>query len=205
VSTTDPTGSNFAARLFELLLPFQSIDQLGHLWALCDGIYAMIQPVSDLIAERPDGLHGWANMVDIEAIPSQYLPYLAQFVGAETQPGLTDAQQRAYIMSLPGFNRGRPATIVSVTQATLTGTQFVDLQERYDGNAWRYNVVTKPSETPNPSLTQAAIQSQKPGPDQFIFTMTEVATYEWLAGEYETYGDLPDQYATYGDLSTTEL
>lgn len=204
VTDTDPYGNNFAARLFDYLLPFQSIDTLGHLWALCDGIYAMIEPVETLTSDRDDGLSGWANMVDINACPSEYLPYLAQFVGASVKLGLTDEQQRQYILSLPGFNRGRPATIIAEVQTTLTGTQFVDLQER-TGTAWDYTVVTKPSETPNPALTQAAIQSQKPGPDQFTFTMTEVATYGWLAGQYATYGALPPAYATYNALANAIL
>ena len=111
---------------------------------------------------------------------------------------------REYIMSLPGFNRGRPKTIISAVQATLSGNKFVDLQERTP-TAWRYAVVTKPSETPNPAATVAAIQSQKPGPDQFQHLMVEAATYEWLAGEYDTYGDLPGLYATYADLRNATL
>lgn len=204
MSTTDPQGANFAARLFEQLLPFQAIDQLGHLWALCDGIYAMFQAVEELTAERPDGLSGWANMVDINACPSQYLPYLAQFVGAEVKLGLSDADQRAYILSLPGFNRGRPATIISEVQATLTGGKFVDLQERTP-TAWRYAVVTKPSETPNPAATIAALQAQKPGPDQFQHLLVEAATYGWLAGEYDTYAIVASTYATYADLRNATL
>lgn len=202
--STDPQGANFAARLFEQLLPFQTLDQLGHLWALCDGIYAMFQAVEELTAERDDGLPGWASMVDINACQSQYLPYLAQFVGAQVQLGLSDADQRAYIMSLPGFNRGRPATIISTTQATLTGSKFVDLQER-SGTAWQYTVVTKPSETPNPAATVAAIQSQKVGPDQFTHLLVEHATYGWLAGEYATYADVVATYATYTDLASATL
>ncbi|HEX4501085.1 MAG TPA: phage tail protein [Scandinavium sp.] len=202
--STDPQGANFAARLFEQLLPFQALDQLGHLWALCDGIYAMFQAVEELTAERDDGLSGWANMVDINACPSQYLPYLAQFVGAQVQPGLSDADQRAYIMSLPGFNRGRPETIISVVKATLTGSKFVDLQERAS-TAWRYTVVTRPSETPNPAATVAAIQSQKVGPDQFTHLLVEHATYGWLAGEYATYADVLAAYATYADLANATL
>jgi hypothetical protein len=202
--STDPQGANFAARLFEQLLPFQALDQLGHLWALCDGIYAMFQAVEELTAERDDGLSGWANMVDINACPPQYLPYLAQFVGALVQPGLSDADQRAYIMSLPGFNRGRPATIISTVQSTLTGNKFVDLQER-SGTAWQYTVVTKPSETPNPAVTVAAIQSQKVGPDQFTHLLVEHATYGWLAGEYATYADVVATYATYTDLASATL
>jgi hypothetical protein len=204
MSTTDSQGANFAARLFEQLLPFQSIDELGHLWALCDGIYAMFQQVEELTAERDDGLHGWANMVDINKCPSQYLPWLAQFVGAEVKLGLSDADQRAYIMSLPGFNRGRPATIISAVKATLTGTKFVDLQERTP-TAWRYAAVTKPSETPDPAAVLTALQSQKVGPDQFVHLLIEHATYGWLAGEYDTYADVAATYATYADLASATL
>jgi hypothetical protein len=205
MSTTDPNADNFATRLYDLLLPFQTLDTEGHLWALCDGIYAMMQDVETLITQRDDGLHGYANMLDVWACQAKYLPWLAQFVGALTQPGLTEDQQREYIYSLPGFNRGRPATIIAATKTTLIGGQFVDLQERTGGSAWQYTVVTKPSETPNPAATVAAIQSQKPGPDQFTHLLVESATYDWLAGEYDTYSQVPPAYATYTVLSNATI
>lgn len=202
---TDPTDTTtFAYRLFQELAPFQPLDTHGHLWALCDGIYAMIQEVEQLTTERADGLPGYANLLDINAVRSDFLGWLGQFVGANLMPGLTDAQQRQYIASLPGFNRCRPATIISAVQATLTGAQYVDLQERA-GGAWKYTVVTKPSQTPNPALTRAAIQAQKPGPDQFTHLLTESATYQWAAGQYASYTALKAAYPTYQALANATI
>jgi hypothetical protein len=181
------------------------------LWALCDGIYAMIQQIETLTTERPDGLHGWANMLDIWKCAEEFLPWLAQFVGAMTKSGLTEQQQREYIYSLPGFNRGRPSAIIAAVKAA--GPQFVRLVERryldgtgvWQDNAWRYTVITKPSETSDPAAVQAAIQSQKPGPDQGYWKGIEAATYAWVALEYSTYADVMAAYPTYAALRDAQI
>lgn len=211
---TDPTDeTTLAYRLYEQLAPFQSLDTNGHLWALCDGIYAMFQEVEELITERADGLPGYANMLDINAVRSDFLAWLAQFVGATLKPGLDDQAQRDYIASLPGFNRCRPATIIATVANTLTGSQFVELRERHwldsNGNwvqdAWRYTVITKPSETPNVALTQAAIQDQKPGPDVAFHWMIEAVDYAWVDATYATYADIEAAFPTYADLLNAQL
>lgn len=212
MSPTDPHGSNFAARLYAQLAPFQPLDQLGHLWAFCDGIYAMIQEVESLTTGRDDGLPGWANLVDIDACRDEDLAYLGQFVGVELVPGMTPDQQREYIRALPGFYRCRPATIIAAVKATLTGTKYVDLVERqwndgsgWQDDAWRYTVITKPSETPNQALTIAAIQSQKPGPDLFYYIGIEAATYAWLGVEYDSYTEMQAAYPTYAALRDAQI
>lgn len=145
---TDPTDTTtFAYRLYEQLLPFQKLDTQGHLWALCDGFYAMFQEVEELIKDRDDGLPGYANMLDINACRSDFLSWLAQFVGANPMPGLSDTAQRGYIASLPGFNRCRPDTIKAAVAATLTGTKTVDLRERQSVNS-----PTVTNEVLNPSF-----------------------------------------------------
>lgn len=204
MSTTDKTGANLAARLFEQLLPFQTLDTLGHLWAMCDGIYAMFQQVETLTETRDDDLSGWANLLDIDKIDDDKLGYLAQFVGVTLKPGLSDADQRTWIKSLTGFARGRPATIITQVQATLTGTKFVDLRERVP-NAWRYTVVTRPSETPNPTYTEQMIQEQKPGPDQATHLMFESATFEWVKDTYATFAAVRDGFATYQALTNATI
>src|SRR5579859_6676322 len=90
---------NFATRLYEQLAPFQSLGDPTVLWALCDSIGAMFQAVEDLTTVREDGLPGWANLVDVNACPTENLDYLAQYVGLapEDLVNLTDAQMRQII------------------------------------------------------------------------------------------------------------
>lgn len=202
--STDPNGANLAARLFEQLLPFQTLDTLGHLWALCDGIYAMFEQVETLTATRSDELSGWANLLDIDAIDTDKLGYLAQFVGVALTPGLSDADQRAWISATTGFARCRPATIITQVQSTLTGTKTVTLRERVP-NAWEYTVVTKPSETPDPTYTNQMIQEQKPGPDIVTHLMVESPDYEWVKDSYTTYAAVKAAYATYQDITNASI
>ncbi len=104
---------------------------------------------------------GWGSLLDVDACPAKYLPYLAQFVGAVIPVGTSPAHARAMIRSESGMQRGTAAAITAAATRNLTGTQSVVLQERTaaDGSADAYHflLLVRPEElfwnlVPNPSF-----------------------------------------------------
>ena len=195
---------SFADRLYEQLQPFQLSDTQLHLWVLCDAIGCMFDQVEQLTATRSDGLPGYANLLDIDACPTENLGYLGQYVGVNLRDDLNDDQQREWVREKRNFNRGTPQAAKDGIQETLTGTKFTAINERI-GTAWHYTVITKPSETPNPALTEQVILNHKPGPDTYTHTMVEYPTYGWVRDTYNRYSQLKATYPTYGDLTKAEI
>lgn len=196
----DDLGDGFAARLFEQLEPLQQLDTLGHLWVFCDAFGAMFQPVEDLTSMRDDGLPGYADLLDIQRIPIANIGYLGQFIGMSTKPGLDESAQRAWIQDANNFERGRPSAIIAAAQRTLTGSRTVYLLER-DGSAWKYRVVTRTSETPNPAAVLADLLGQKPGPNIMVYSNIEGADYDYIAATYASYSVIGSTFAQYQDIT----
>jgi len=200
---------SFADRLYAELAPFARLDKPDaqgrkHLWILCDAIGTMFQQVEDLTSLRPDGLDGYATLVDATSIPAAWLGYVGQFVGVVLRAGLTDDAQRAWVIQRRVSLRGRPKTMIEDIQETLTGTQFCQVVERV-GTPWHFTVVTKPSETPDPAKTQRQILNHKPGPDTFDHDLIEVVTYRYVKDTYPSYRNLMTAYTTYRDLANAVI
>lgn len=77
-----------------------------------------------------------------------------------------------------GRNRGTPDAILSAAEDTLTGTRQARLIERVGGNAYRFTLITRPSETPDPDLTLARASAQVPAGSKLTLTLTEGATID---------------------------
>jgi len=170
--------SSFAATLYDSMAPLAAQDSIYNwsLLILCNAIGQMYQLVDDWVRDQPAGL-GWTILLDLNRCPTYALAWLGQFVGVRIPAGLTDAQQRAWILSTPGWKRGTPAAMVAAVQATLTGTKSVTLVER-DGDPYNLTVKTLTAETPNPTATANAIASQKPA-GLVLGTYTPAATQTW--------------------------
>ena len=178
---TPPAGlqpSSFAAALYDSMAPVAMQDS-QHAWSLlilCNAIGQMYQLVDDWVRDQPAG-PGWSLLLDLNRCPLIALGWLGQFVGVRIPAGLTDAQQRAWIASTPGFKRGTPAAMIAAVQATLTGTKSVTLVER-DGDPYNLTVKTLTGETPNQTATSNAIASQKPA-GIVLGAYTPAATQTW--------------------------
>lgn len=206
------TSPTFAERLYEQLAPFAAMDELGHTWALCDGIGAMFQPQEDLAADRPDGLSGYASLLDIDSMDpndddlDDKLAYLGQFIGESVQLGLSNQQKIDWIRDIHQWKRGRPATTLAAIAPYLVPGARITVRER-DGSAWRYTLITRTADTLNSTAIAQRIQEQKPGPDIAQYFVRDTADYEWLATPADsgmtTYDDLKTSgtYLTYGDLA----
>jgi hypothetical protein len=191
----------FGQRLFDEL---SQVESGPDFFTFCDGIGAMFEEVEMISSDAPGGHPGFSILLDINRIPIEWLPYLAQFIGATVNTNLASQDQRNWVKSATGLVRSRPAAIKAAVQTTLTGDQFVHIRER-DGSAWRYTVVTKPEETPDAAATMAVIQATKPAPDQAFQEIVDYADYEWVKENIATYADLRTAYATYGDLAGQEI
>lgn len=140
---------------------------------------------------------GWSKLFDLDLIPDNAVPWLAQFVGV-SDPRYAGEDDAAYAARLKplivnpiGFYRGTPGSIRSRVRDTLTGTKTVYLVER-QGSAYTMAVSTWASETPNPTVTAAAARSQKPaGIVMNVSTLT--------GGDFQT---LRDTHVDFNDINT---
>jgi hypothetical protein len=184
-----------AEQIVESLGPFaaESDDLVGFI----EAITAPIEPVYGVIGEE-DQTFGWSVALDPDSCPVWALPWLAQFEGVTLTEDMNEAQRRAAIKAREGSARGRPETIRSRVERTLTISRRVVLRERYDGSAYLLQVRTLASETPDENLTRAAILSQKPAGIVLDYESVIDGTYGQLLTDYATYGDVPE-------VSYTEL
>src|SRR6266545_2761555 len=97
------------------------------------GIYieALTRPLEEidsLARDTTNGDPGWSIIVDLDRAPSSGLSWLAQFVGVVFKSGLTDAEQREWILAQAGQKRGTVNALIAATQLHLTGTKQVILR-----------------------------------------------------------------------------
>lgn len=189
-----PTVSHLADALYEDVGPLTDGDEARG-WPLlkfCDALTAPFLQTDEVISDREDGTEGWTVALNPNLVPAWAFPWFAQFHGVQLRPGLTDAEQRAWVSVGGGFNRGTLDGIRAATQATLTGTRHVDIYERA-GGAYRLLVTTWTSQTPDPAATESALRAAVPA--------GLVVTYEARAGQ--SLQQLEARVATLGDIETT--
>lgn len=87
-----------------------------------------------------------------------WLPWLASATGTKLSPGMSAADQRTAIASSAGgFYAGTKASMIAVARGQLTGGKSVELVDHVDGDMWQMQIITRPSETPQPSKVVSAI------------------------------------------------
>lgn len=156
-----PTTTQIAADAYARLEPiWAGDDQRGYpLLTFLGGIGEAFRQVEEIARAQP-GREPYQQAYDIDLAPDWFLPFLGQFVGVQVTPGADPVVQRQQVRAEGGFIRGRPSTLVSAVQATLTGAQRVRLTERYT-DAWTIDVQTYPTETPDTTATANAARAAK--------------------------------------------
>jgi P2-related tail formation protein len=157
----------------------------------------MFQEIDDYASDDTEGQIGWSILVDVDRAPAKALPWLAQFVGVSLDQSLSEAAQRNQIKETAGFNRGTPAAIIDATQRHLTGTKDVIMIERYQGSAYKLYVATRTAQTPNPTITQADVVSQKPAGIVLTYQTLTGQTYNELLADSALYSNVFSNYLTY--------
>lgn len=205
-----PAVSQATSELYEALSPAFTQGDEDRGWvalSLCRAICAgRLDVLHEILIDDVTNLPAWGIVFDPERCPEAMLPYLARFSGALLTPEMDEAARRAAIQVPEAFSRGRLASIEAVTKRRLTGTKFVQVDERVGGNAWRLRVNTIESETPEPEQTEAdIIRYQKPIGVVLFFNRVIPWDWEELVAEKATWAVVKEEFATWGELRSHEV
>jgi hypothetical protein len=194
--------------MYAQMLPVQNAEnQTG--WALITYLGALGQMLQDLdyLAHAPDAQHPvWFNLIDLDAVPDNGVPWLGQFIGIHAQPGLTPAQQRQQLRDRVGWQRGTPAAVSAAIALFLTGTKTVQMNER-DSSPYHFTATIWANElTPNTAtqVTNYVNQFAKPAGLQWTLTVNPgsppAVTYAQIYTRGDTYGSIYTSFQTYADI-----
>ncbi len=189
-----PEASEAALELYAALEPAFTQGDEEREWATLKFCIALVSGdidfIHEIVVDEHEGAEvpGWEILLNPETCPAVALPYLAQFVGARLTDSMTEAEQRAAIKDPEGFDRGTIPQIEAVAKRSLTGSKAVVITERYTGKAWRLRIETLEEETPEPSVTQAAIEAEaKPIGILLFFNQRVNWTWGEILAEAATY------------------
>jgi len=143
----------------------------------------MFNPVETYAADQDDGTLGWSILLDVSKCPVEALPYLAQYIGERLPDGLSEADQRTWIINAPNQYRGTPLSIVRAAQRWLTGQRMVQIQERWNGpgsttDIDHITVIVFADACPDPGKVQAELRKAVPADIVLDFTVSSGQT--WL-------------------------
>ena len=142
-------------------------DPEGSWAALVAAKAAMVEQTYSIVADQgsPDQpasyAAGWSTLLNPTTCPTQFLPYLATFIGATVPPGTDDATARSIIKNEQGFQRGSPGAIIAAAKRFLTGTQSCAMVERTP-TPYHFQLVVRPEELLDPTGLTNAVNAVKP-------------------------------------------
>lgn len=188
-------------RLYQHLLPLAHRDaELGYpLLKFCRSIGAQIQEVEDIIRDTPEG-PGWSSIVDVNRVPVKYIDWLAQLVGVQLNELWTPEQKLLAIRDLAAWRRGTVRAMVAAGQTWLTGNRTIVVEEQFNGNAYKMNVITYEAETPFPGETERAIRLQKPAGILLTYLITDGQDYLALRINNADYTEVETKFADYEEV-----
>ncbi len=184
-----------------------SVEELA---AFVDGPAAIVEAVDELVRDDPDAdppREGWTWILDPEATPVEWLPWLGQFVGVRPRRGLGEEGKRVRVLEAAGKRRGSVAAIRGAARQHLTGGRYVSLEERTDGDgneaAYHLRVTTFIGQTPDAVIVEASLQDAKPAGLILHYQAVVAGSYADRMEEFGTltYGDTPGGHATYQESS----
>jgi hypothetical protein len=138
-----------------------------------------------------------SDLMDAEAADAEWLPHLAQYVGARVEQ-LEDLQARrdAIQFAPAGFRRCTIDAIAGAARSALTGTRFVQVYPHSitspGDSDWRHMLlVTRTSETPDPAAVLAAVAAQRATPSGVqLHHRAYAATWAQVNAAYPTVGSM---------------
>lgn len=198
VPTPSGTGTSTPTVLSDLIwayLPgYMKSSDDGTLRALVD---ALALPVADRVLLLSDP----AYSSDEYTAPFDRLPWLAAMAGVDLST-IPDDRKRAVIADPDYRYRGSATAIRKRVGETLTGAKQVQIVCPYTGDPDAILVRTYAAETPDATVTEAAIRAEVPA---WMELTTDVAAagidYDELASRYATYDDMTTTGKTYDELS----
>lgn len=154
----------------------------------------------DRLAHTEDGLAA-SDLADPADADAAWLPWLAQLVGVDTET-MSVPEMRVAIAAT-NFRAGTRAGIIEAVAGTLTGTKRVTLHRHVDGDPWQLFVDTWAAETPDPDLTDAVAEGQKPAGVALTRRHLPGLTWRDAALEFDTWGDLVAAFDDWQEAATT--
>lgn len=195
--TVRPVVTDATEAFYSELGPWMRADfDAWDLLTLCEACASGLQPLWDVVNDQDDA-PGWSQVLDIDRVPTVWIPWLGQFVGVHYRAGLADADQRLRVRETDGFRRGSPGAIKGAARQYLTGSGTVYLLERH-GSPYRYTVTTLDSETPDPDAVLAALKEQKPGGLIMFHSVVTGGNFDTLR---DTHVDFDTIEATFADFN----
>lgn len=201
-----PVVGSWAQKLYDRLGPI-TIPDAANGWPLKTFIGAIgdnfMQDIEDLVTDQEDGTPGWAILLNPDTCPAYALPWLGQLVGVKVDTTLNVTFQRQQIEAVGGWYRGSPNSMINASKPYLTGTKFVQLVERYGGNAYEILYITHTAETPTGAqlaAMQAAVIAQKPAGINLTFANYLGATWGDIKSGYATWQAVKNNFAFWNDV-----
>lgn len=242
-----PIMSELANRLYQRLPEtYRTMDGRDSCWVFKRYLYAALhqagliddtivaidgdRPVGPATPEpwgiNPDELNIWraarqnriSLLGDPQNAPSDWLPWMAQLVGAYLDPAASLAERRDTIsFATSGYRAGTRQAIADAARSALTGSRFVqvlphtavDVSGTVPGGPWDVTIVTRGSETPDPNAVLGAVvrKGVKPAGVQ-LWTHTFEASWAaveasfptWLDWNNATWQQIQEAGLTYADV-----
>lgn len=196
------------APLAESPTPGMSDAENGYAMAILSQAFAsMVDPVSAIVREQPDGTPGYGILFNPDALAAnglaQWLPWVAQFLGdsAAVQAASSVEDQVSLVKNPQNFYRGLPATIIAAVKATLTGNQTVVFNQYYGSDPNRISVNTYVEETPDPTATFRVLRAVTPAWIVPTYAAVESGTYAVLDASHSTYAEMQAAHTDYADIA----
>lgn len=151
-----PVLAEQAGRVYQQLAPIARQDsQYGYPFAhLVAALMGPIEQAALWTADNERGT-GYGDLLDLNTAPYEALPFLGLYNGIIIVDGTPDDEARRLIGEARGLHAGSLGDLISDVKTTLIGAQAVRVYPRVPG-PWEVEVVTRTSETPDPTATQAA-------------------------------------------------
>lgn len=147
---------------------------------------------------------GWSTLLDPYNCPAQFLPFLAQFNGANVPVGLDATTARAVIIGESAQHRGTVASVVSAVTRNLTGTQFVVVEERLnalgDEDPYHFLVLVRPEEVISVQAITDSVNAIKPGGVMWTLIQTDGWIISQMEASQVTISALEANFATINGL-----
>lgn len=151
------------------LLRFISLigDQAGYV----EGLLDRFNYIPTWAGGPTTGPGSTSDLVNPATADVAWLPWLAQLVGITLPAGASPTTQRSLISGASAnWARGSRASMIAAAQSQLTGGQFVRIVDHVGGDMWRMEVITRASETPQPSTVISEIIATGNKPAGVILT-----------------------------------
>lgn len=196
--TLNPTAEVVYSWLGRALTDPDSVNGWAYAW-LVEVATASLDEVEQVTRGR-DGRVGWQIAFDPDEVPAGLLPWLAQFVGETFPATLPEADRRARLLTPAGWYRGTPDALRRAVREQLTGSQLVELIEKYTADPWLVRVTVYDSQVPDQAALEAAIMGALPAGIDFDLNVLAGQTWDDLEAAFADWDAVTAAYDDWDEL-----